>query len=1462
MKKSLLSWLNGPGYVDYRFIACLAVFCIFSATHVCAQLKADFSADTTIGCSPLFVNFKDISTGNPASWLWDFGNGNTSTLQNPQAVYTHSGTYTVKLTVSNGLTSDEVTKEAFITVADTPYVNFLVSPATGCYPLNVSFKDGSSTNFGSIQNWLWDFGDGTLSHDPNPSHIYDNAGKFNVALSVTNTAGCIGSVTQKAAVVTNKGIKATFSADRTFSCSSPLTVHFTTPESDQNTVTYLWDFGDGAQGSGSSPSHTYTQNGIYSVRLTAYVVAGCTDTTIREDYIHIGTFKPDFQLPTGCANVALPFKNTSSPEPDSAVWYFSDGAVARGLNVTHIFQSSGVYEVKMISIYGTCRDSVTKSITVSASPKAAFSTDNRIFCSKPASVSFNDESQGPASWFWQFGDGKTSTLQRPVHAYQSTGNFDVKLLVTNKDGCSDSVLKTGYIHIDDPVVQFNASSVAGCIPFNVSFHNQVQSLDAVTSYHWDFGDGSSSTTANPSHTYTAEGTYTVVLKIITAAGCTDSLVRQQFIHAGTKPKVEFDASLQTACLQTPVQFTNRSQPEGTVWKWIFPQDGDSTTTDENPLWYFHHLGKQSVMLIVNNNGCADTLTKTNLITIEPPQANIGFTRNCEDPYTVKFTDKSIGAHDWHWDFGDGATSDDANPAPHRYQQPGLYRIILTITNGNCSSADTLGLRIIDEHPVLKAPDVPICHGDTVVLSAANITNEQFIRSYTWLTGDGRTLSSSTSSEKVVYPQSGHFGVRLITTDVNGCHDTTAVDSIRVRGPHAAFTVSSPANCPGNNISFSDESQADAEAAISRWVWNYGDGTTDTLTQPPFHHNYTEGGQYKVTLTVTDENGCSDDSTKINAVHIYPAKADFSVSDTLICPGTPIQWKNTSQGNNLIYHWDFGDNTSSQEQIPDKIYREEGTYTVSLGIQTSDGCRDSIVKENYIRSAAPHADMEYTDNQADCPPFVVTVVNRSRNYQKIFWDFGDGTTSTLDTARHVYNIPGNYRLRLLVYGYNDCMDSLIRTVSVAGPYGEASFDASGGCQPYTARFSARSVNALSYRWDFGDGIISPSSSENTITHVYDHAGIYSPQLILIDERQCKVAIPLKETITVDDIQTKPVFSWPEPCDSNHIRLQNEGTIYSADSLGKPASYRWDFGDPSVTDDTSQAVQPDYRYAASGTYPVVLHITTAYGCSQQDTVAIPIPESTIMNITTSGDTAICQGTSVTLQASGGERYVWTPAPSLNDPEQPAPVATPDSSTTYQVIGYSKGDCQTDTAQVHVTVHNKPEVNAGEDQTVPTGSVIQLQATGSPDVVQWNWTPQDYLSCTHCADPVSTPRSPVTYTVEGTNGFGCSTEDDMKITLVCAEGAVYIPNTFTPNGDGINDVFYPRGKGVQQVLYLHIYNRWGQLVFSRTHFQLNDKSAGWNGTFRGEKLLPDVFMYSASMVCDDNKVFEVKGSITLLR
>jgi gliding motility-associated-like protein len=199
---------------------------------------------------------------------------------------------------------------------------------------------------------------------------------------------------------------------------------------------------------------------------------------------------------------------------------------------------------------------------------------------------------------------------------------------------------------------------------------------------------------------------------------------------------------------------------------------------------------------------------------------------------------------------------------------------------------------------------------------------------------------------------------------------------------------------------------------------------------------------------------------------------------------------------------------------------------------------------------------------------------------------------------------------------------------------------------------------------------------------------------------------------------------------------------------------------------------------------------------------------------------------------------------------------------VSASTKNKCQTDTARVNVVVHSIPKVDAGPDQTVATGSVVQLQATGSTDVVGWKWTPTDYLSCTHCEAPTSTPRQPITYQVTGTNGFGCSDSASVKINLVCDEGKVFIPNTFTPNEDGTNDLFYPRGRGVKTILYFRVFDRFGQLIYERTNFQLNDKKGGWDGTFKGHRLDPAVFVYSTEMVCDNNKIFKLSGNVTLLR
>lgn len=1466
MKKPLVL-LPAKAYNTFIFFIICTVGCLSLLSKAAyAQLKAAFTADVTTGCPPVIVSFTDQSEGNPVSWKWDFGNGNTSTLQNPQAIYDKPGTYAVTLIVSDGTNSDELVKQSYITIADTPRVNFLLSPASGCYPLRVNFKDGSLPGSGSIKSWLWDFGDGTLAHSPNPSHVYKEAGKFNVTLSVTNTAGCTNGITKQSAVITNEVVKADFSADQVFSCSAPMRVHFKTETANKGQITWVWDFGDGATGSGRNPTHTYIKSGIFTVTLRASIVNGCTDTVMKKNLIHAGTYKTDFQLPQGCAGVPLTFKNTSSPLPDSAIWYFSDGAVIRKINATHKFSKAGAYTVKLVNIYGNCRDTLTKSINTYPSPKADFKTDRQNYCGLPTTIPFQDLSQNAVSWLWDFGDGATSASRQPSHVYRKEGDFDIKLIVKNTKGCTDSVIKPKYIQVSAPKVKFTATPISGCLPLKVSFKNQVESRVPVKNYYWDFGDGTTSSLANPLHTYNVQGTYDVILKIKTASGCIDSLVKKAYIHAGTKPVADFDVNNKITCLQTSVQFTNLSEPRGTNWTWIFPQDanryGPRTESGENPAHQFLNPGKQDVTLIVSNNGCTDTLTKPSFIFVQEPNAIIGIKRSCVDHYKIAFLDSSSGiTKSWHWDFGDGTTSDDQNPI-HYYKQTGKYTVRLIVKNDNCDSHRQRIVHIVDEQPGLQISADTICHGESVTLSAVDITNNKFIKSYQWITGDGRTLTSETAQIKIQYIQSGHYGAQLITTDINGCKDSTEIDSIFVRGPEANFVVSSPEACPGTVVSFVDKSTANG-SAIREWKWNYGDGNIDTLSEGPFNHKYQEDGKYRVKLTVTDENGCSDSRSRANAVNIYIAKAEFSTPDTLVCPGESINWKNTSTGSGLKYLWDFGDGATSTEKVPSRAYRDEGIFTVSLQIETKEGCRDSVVKKGLIHVGAPHAKMDYSDNKASCPPFVVSVINKSENYRKILWDFGDGATSSEDTARHVYNVPGNYRLKLLVYGYgNGCVDSVIKTVYVAGPYGQARVTDSIGCSPHTAHFAARAVNAVSYRWDFGDGIISRASSEDTATHIYKQPGIFNPKLILTDGRNCVVAIPVKQRITIDGIKAIPSFSWTEICDSGYVKFAAKGPIFSADTLGMPASYSWNFGDAAAPGNISTKPTPTYYYKKPGNYQAALQIKTAYGCTSNDTVQVNVPVPQILKLATSSDTDICYGQSVPLMASGGYHYTWSPSAGLSDPAQPDPVATPKKTTVYQVVGYDKNNCQTDTGRVKITLHDKPVVDLGSDTTIGTGSVFRLQPSASSDVVSWSWTPPDFLTCVHCASPISTPRRPITYRVVASNKFGCISTDEIKITLVCAQGKIFIPNTFTPNNDGMNDVFYPRGRGVREILYFRIYNRWGQLVFERTHFQISDRSKGWDGTFKGKVFSPGVFVYQSAMVCDNGKIFQVNGNVTLLR
>jgi gliding motility-associated-like protein len=201
------------------------------------------------------------------------------------------------------------------------------------------------------------------------------------------------------------------------------------------------------------------------------------------------------------------------------------------------------------------------------------------------------------------------------------------------------------------------------------------------------------------------------------------------------------------------------------------------------------------------------------------------------------------------------------------------------------------------------------------------------------------------------------------------------------------------------------------------------------------------------------------------------------------------------------------------------------------------------------------------------------------------------------------------------------------------------------------------------------------------------------------------------------------------------------------------------------------------------------------------------------------------------------------------------------TYSVTP-SSGSCNGSPFTIIATINPIPLVIAGNDTAIFYGDQIQLDIKTSIDVKKIQWTPSTYLSCTNCPKPISFPKDKVNYAIAVLNDFGCEARDSIKIELRCTEKNYFIPNTFSPNNDGINDVFYPRGEYIQKVNFLRVFNRWGELVFEQENFSINDKSKGWNGTFKGEKLNKGVFAYAAQLICGDGQSIELKGSIMILQ
>ena len=1151
-----------------------------------AQLVSNFTTtNSNTGCGSLVVEFEDLSTGNPTSWIWDFGNGITSNLQHPVVVYPDVGVYTVSLTVTDGFTNDLKTNIDYVQVYEEPISDLSVNHNSICVPNTVDFFDQSVFS-NNIVSWMWDFGDGGSSNIQNPTYEYVDAGLFVVSLSVTDDKGCESLVIINNLIEAKEPPVADFNSNIIISCDTSEIISF--QNNSHNAINYFWDFGDGHVSNVHSPSHNYS-TGLYDVSLIADN-GTCTDILIQNSFIEVGAiFTNNFtsNINQSCKNDTVLFTDFPSHNVDFWLWDFGDGTTSNLQNPKHVFSSSGNFDISLrTSIQGECSytETITNYIEVFDDPNIVFTADANYSCDAPFVVEFEDNTLNANSWKWTFDNVSSSIIQNPIIEFDTFGKFDVELEVTDINGCKSDLIKFEYIVVDNLIIDLSVSDSIICESDIVSFLDSSASFFPITSYFYDFGDGSTSNMQNPNHQFNGISVFDITYKIENSMGCVNQQLFPSFITTTGPPTADFIADPIVNCAGETIHFSDLSTSVSAInnWIWDFGDGGSSMT--QNPSYQYNQTGNFDVTLITGEGICTDTLIKNYYIEIIEPSSFFRPSYNCVNPLLVEFSNYSIGADQVEWDFGDGFTSINFNPT-HHYMSPGVYNVSLKVTNNatSCTHEYTHQVNVFfPEADFTYLINSNNSLEDSVVCSSKKRSYVDIlapnVRNYRIDWGDGYVGLNRLDH---LYENPGVYDVTLMVTDSHSCKDTLVIeDMFRVAEVQTDFEITNVQGCNTLAVDFKDLS-----SVYSSVIWDFGDGNTSFLNNPT--HIYINEGLYDVTLFSVSIDGCMDTLKREEYIQFKYPDVDFEISDNKICNNTEVSFIDSSKGMSLVYHWDFGDGTTSSDKNPVHIYNNTGVYPLTLIVTDTFGC-SSIDNSSFIEVQEVEADFVSSSVSSNCPPLISTFTNQSSgNIIDYMWDFGDGQISNQSDPSHLYTYSDSFDVKLIVSDNFGCTDTLVLVdlISIFGPTGDFVFSENLVCKGDDVEFIANVQNTDLYFWDFGDGYFSNDSNP---VHSYDEGNYFHPTLILENSSSCQLIITSEDSIQVREII---------------IDAGNDDTLCNGDSIrvtsnGNGTIYFWD-NSPyiDIVDSSSIVVFPSVS--------TMFYVTNSDGmCFSRDSVFIQV------------------------------------------------------------------------------------------------------------------------------------------------------------------------------------------------------------------------------------------------------------------
>jgi gliding motility-associated-like protein len=1431
---------------SFAFVAC--IHCqSWGANHTTTKNEypdansviALFSIDIAYGCSPLKVNILNQSVG-ATSYLWDFGDDNTSTthsasFSNTWVNYTDAPkTFDLKLTASDGATSDTRTVQITVLPAVQTAITTDATSFSGCAPHAIVFEHSSE----NAESFLWNFGDGNISASANPQHIYQNSETdikpFKVLLTASSPSyeGTICIARDSVNVSIKPQVTASFDHLPVSGCSP---IELSIVNASTGADTHTWNFNDGnptfinnALELSQTLTNTTPEDKTFTIELTSANTFGCTNITSRNVTVHalpVAAFQPSQTI--ACNPALISFTNQSTGSA-SWQWDFENQTTSGEFEPANILFSHSqtkdtvVYNVRLTALTDRgCQNTSMLPVTIATTPSAGFSISHDDFCSTNgvATAKITNQSIKSDRTHWTISnnvndqvlsfDNHQAQFDLPLENTTSQPiTFTITQTAGNPWGCESQTSRSVTVF---PTLYAKVQTVeSGCHPLAVDFSHQ---SSLAVNWRWEFADGTISFDPQPEkifHNFSQTESLDIHAKLYLESefGCThDTII---FFEVYPKPVANFTLPME-GCSPFETQMADLSIVSGNDdYSWSFSPGTELFNAQGFLVHQFINNEsapvENSVSLTVTNEfGCSHKRTKTiNILPRVMADFSISQISGCH-PLVVSLTNHSTGADaasPYLWNYGNGTSTTTETQHSRTFintshTDPQDFTISLRATS-SYGCVDTAS-RQVNVYPVplaLYQPSaIAICSPDTVLFKDLSL-GSQLDYLWTFMEGETSTQKGDTSFPYFIasngVPATHQTSLRI--TNSFGCAHTHN-QSLTVYPQVKAIFSGTAEGCDPLEIAFQNNSTGHTQL-----FWNFGNGNQSTMDQPRqifYNTAADQTAEYQVRLTATSQWGCESNSTQ--TIKVFPnPQVSFTLDNNRVCSPHITTFSNLSAGVTQ-YAWSFGNGTSSTgEQTFTRLFENSGyipdTIHIELVGQNDFSCMQQSATSLIVYPEVKANFRSLTDTYSGCSPLQMQFDNQSEKSINYRWNMGDLTASEAPNPEHVFVSlqyrHTHYKVKLEAVSAYGCIDSLTREVTVfAQP--SASFEA----LPFEQFFPDRTITIENYtgegdwsfRWDLGDGYRFEAIDSEPFSHTYqwdegeNTTQHYTIRLEAFNEHCRDEAI---QQVSVKAVGPVSAFEAPEAgCPPLEIQFVNKSYFAT--------QYYWDFGDGNI----SQEEKPMHVYMLPGRYEVSLTVTGETGTGQTSRII------TVLN-----------------------------PPAANFSVEPNPVVLPGDwaqminlSSNSHAYHWDFGDGNSSDQESPMHYYNKPGTYT-----------IELTAFSDTD-------PQ-------CRDQIS-------------GELQVATESSLS------DCYLYFPNAFTPNpsgpnggtyqlGDPANNVFHPKHQGITE-FSMQIFNRWGNKIF-----ESDDINVGWDGYLR-ETLMPmGVYVYKAQGKCSGGEMLEKKGDLTLVR